>query len=47
MPNGDPQDRYFNPTLTLMIDIYKSVIFMYTGSYQFEVSMVIKMTYHP
>ena len=22
MPNGDPQDRFFYPTLTLMIDSY-------------------------
>ena len=43
MPNGDLQDRYFNPNLTPMIDSYNIVILIYTGSYQFHVSMVITL----
>ena len=26
MPNGDPQDNFFNPTLTLMIDSYNPLL---------------------
>ena len=29
MPNGDPWDGFFYPTLTLMIDSYMIVIFLF------------------
>ena len=43
MPNGDPRDGFFDPSLTLMIDSYILVSFMRKLAFLYNCAIVVKM----